>query len=541
MNRLLRAGTIVLLVVGVAACSSRFESFAFQTAEGTHVQIWQSGRVARDQEARFTPTAGHIASPVYRLDKPALSAPGQAFAVSYTSSVPTCTLTLFSDKNKVLKSVTLPATSGNALRFLVSLETGSRLWGYQFSAPKDAAQGTLAMTGTGTSAYVHGFLIGANELTVDGSVEVASASAGVVSARIPAATRDEMASGIWCITLLPQEGAAGARIVFSDAEGRKASYDVNPASTPARLDFARGSIPFLPTSIDYAGTLAGLSISRIGADAPLPADPGLILTWDRSTWRKPDFELFSWSRFPQVLILDTASYELQDALFKRLAFYVEKSGHAGKIESQAALSGLHGYNAHDYRAEDLARFFTAATAGGLSAEEGTLEKLLVANGIITKSASGYAPGEGSILSLSRSSAPLLRDLLLTHECFHGAYFSLPAFRDATEALWTSLSDVERQVWLDYLGSHAYDISDHYLVVNEFQSYLMQQERIGIWGFQDRTLAGMREAGGKSAHLARQLASSRPMSFLKSFDALDEALQSAGGPPGGHAISVRLVE
>ena len=55
-----------------------------------------------------------------------------------------------------------------------------------------------------------------------------------------------------------------------------------------------------------------------------------------------------------------ASYEIQDAFFKRLAFFVEKAGHAGRIESLSALGGLHGYNAHDYRAEDLARFFDTA-------------------------------------------------------------------------------------------------------------------------------------------------------------------------------------
>jgi hypothetical protein len=533
---------IVLLVVSVAACSSRFESFAFKTAEGASVEIWQSARVARDRETRFSPSTAQLTSPVYNLSKSAtISARGQAFAISYTSSIPSATLTLFSDRNKVLSTAKLPATSGNALRYLVPLSAGTHLWGWQLSAANDSAQGTLVLADTGTSAWVHGFLIGANALTVDGSVEVLSASAGAVSARIPGSTRDEMAGGIWMITLIPQEGAAGARIVFSNADGRTATFDVNPASTPARLDFARGSMPFLPTRIDYAGTLAGLSISRIGADAPLPADPGLVLTWDRASWRKPDFEVFSWGRFPQVLILDTATYELQDALFKRIAFYVEKAGHAGRVESAAALAALHGYNAHDYRAEDLARFFTAAEPEGLSAEERALEQLLADNGVIAKTGSGWAPGEGSILSISRSAAPLLRDLLLTHECFHGIFFSLPAFRDATEALWASLSSVEQQVWLDYLGAHAYDTTDHYLVVNEFQSYLLQQERIGIWGFQDRTLAGMRAAGGRSAQLARQLSASRPMSFLKSFDALDEALQSAGGSPGGHAISVRLVE
>ncbi|HEY9593867.1 MAG TPA: hypothetical protein VHE79_05280, partial [Spirochaetia bacterium] len=481
---------------------------------------------------------GRTATPVYHLAKPVtVAARGQAFSFDYASTVDGCTLTLFSAKKTTLKQVSLPATGGSDLRYLVPVEPGATIWGYQLSA--NAGQGSLTAKGAGTAPFVHGFLVGEKELTVDGSVEVLSASAGAVKARIPAATRQEMESGLWCVTLLPHEGAAGGRVVFTDSEGKQATFEVNPAATPARLDFARGSLPFLPVSVDYEGTLRGMEISQVGADAPLPADPGLVLTWDRSTWRKPDYEVFAWSRYPQVLILDTASYEVQDAMLKRIAFYVEKAGHAGKLESFADLARQHGYNAHDYRAEDLARFFSAA-GGDLSPEEAALEKLLVGNGIIRGSGSSFTPGEGSILSISRSSSPLLRDLLLTHECFHGIYFSVPGFRDATEALWASLSSVEQQVWLSYLGSHAYDTTDHYLVVNEFQSYLMQQERNGVWGFTSKTLEGMKAEGGRAASLARQLAATHATSFLRSFDALDEALQSAGGPPGGQAISVKMV-
>jgi hypothetical protein len=46
-------------------------------------------------------------------------------------------------------------------------------------------------------------------------------------------------------------------------------------------------------------------------------------------------------------------------------------------------------------------------------------------------------------SISRSSSPLLRSLLLTHESFHGVFFSLPGFRDATEKEWQSLSPEEQ--------------------------------------------------------------------------------------------------
>ena len=112
---------------------------------------------------------------------------------------------------------------------------------------------------------------------------------------------------------------------------------------------------------------------------------------------------------------------------------------------------------------------------------------------------------------------------------------------ATEAAWAALTQDEQAVWVDYLATHAYDTSDHYLVVNEFQSYLLQQERTGVWGFQNSTFARMRAGTAREAALARRVTASRPASFLKAFDVLDGALQSAGGPPGGQSLAVREVE
>jgi hypothetical protein len=330
-------------------------------------------------------------------------------------------------------------------------------------------------------------------------------------------------------------------VVFTSAEGKTAAFDVGPMHAPPRLDFARGSIGFLPVGIDFTGSLRSVTVSRLPRDAPIPADPGLILSWDRSEWRRPDFEVFSWDRFPRVLIFDTASYDVQDGMFKRLAFYVEKAGHAGAIETPEALSSIHGYNAHDYKADDLARFFSTATDKGiaLTPEEGQLLNLLEANGIVTPSGSDFAAGEGSVISFSRSSSAVLRDLLLTHESFHGAFFSLSSFRDATEQEWASLSDVEKEVWLRFLASRGYDTADHYLTVNEFQSYLLQQERKNVPGFQTLTLSRLHASSSRGAALVQRLLASHPDSFIRAFDVLDEALQSAGGPPGGDAASVRL--
>jgi hypothetical protein len=234
-----------------------------------------------------------------------------------------------------------------------------------------------------------------------------------------------------------------------------------------------------------------------------------------------------------------ASYEIQDAFFKRLAFFVEKAGHAGTLESLAALAGQQGYNAHDYRSEDLARFFTLAqnSPSGISVQEGALARILEKNGVLRKTSDGYTAGQGCVLAISRSSSPLLRSLLLTHECFHGLFFTIPAFREAAEAEWASLSADDQALWKDYLAAHSYDIMDHLLVVNEFQGYLLQQERTSIRGFQDRVFARMRVAGAQQSERVKRLVAVHPAAFLDAFDALDSALQSAGGPPGGQAIAV----
>jgi hypothetical protein len=76
------------------------------------------------------------------------------------------------------------------------------------------------------------------------------------------------------------------------------------------------------------------------------------------------------------------------------------------------------------------------------------------------------------------------------------------------------------------------------VVNEFQSYLLQQERKAVAGFQAVTLSRMRAGSSRGAALAARLLAEHPDSFLRSFDVLDQALQSEGGPPGGDAITIR---
>jgi len=241
---------------------------------------------------------------------------------------------------------------------------------------------------------------------------------------------------------------------------------------------------------------------------------------------------------PGVLVFDTATYEVQERFFRRLAFFVEKSGTAGTIPPLEEVEGRRSWNAHDYRPEDLARFFTLAAQGPLTAEELRLRGVLLANGVIRADGGGYDPGTGAVLSFSRESPAPLRELLLTHEAFHGVFFALPAYREACRETWEALDDDERAVWTAYFDLKGYNTADPYLVVNEFQSYVFQQERAAVPAFQAVTLQRVRDAYPALGPAVRRLQESRPDSFLASFDALDRALAAAGGPPGGRVMGVR---
>jgi hypothetical protein len=171
-------------------------------------------------------------------------------------------------------------------------------------------------------------------------------------------------------------------------------------------------------------------------------------------------------------------------------------------------------------------------------EESRLRDVLLANGIIRANGDAFAPGAGAVLSISRESSATLRELLMTHEGFHGVFFALPAYRDACSAAWDALGDDERAVWLGFLDLKGYHTADPYLVVNEFQAYLFQQERAEVPNFQAVTLQRVREAFPALGPAVRRVEEAHPDSFLASFDALDRALAAAGGPRGGRVLGVR---
>ncbi len=488
------AGAVAVLLL--AGCQARLELFPLTLPGGGAAPLREYPAARPEREGLIPAGRRPAQTPLYTLRRPLpISTDGQAFALSYSGSLADASLQVLGEGKDVLAEASLPVPpDGTSFRFLVPLRRGGRLRGFRVSSA--AADGSLQLLGAGLEPFARGFSLRGNEIVLDGSVSEVSISPGRMQARLARAAREAMAGRPWRITLVPAPGSRrdGGRVTLESPGGAQARFSIDPAAALPRVSFHEGSIGFAPRAVRAEGLVVqGLSLSFADADGPIPADPGLVLSWDRSAWRRPDFELFSWEASPRVLIFDTADYRVQDRLFKRLAFFVEKAGFAGTIPGWGELEGLHGYNAHDYRAEDLARFFDTARARGveLGAEEHALARILSGQGVIRETTSGYEAGEGAVLSISRSSSALLRELLLTHECFHGIYFSLPAFRDASAAAWQALSDVEKEAWMRFLASKDYNTEDPGLVVNEFQSYLFQQPREGVPGFQALTLSRLR--------------------------------------------------
>jgi len=212
-------------------------------------------------------------------------------------------------------------------------------------------------------------------------------------------------------------------------------------------------------------------------ESALPIDLEALLHRDPSLWRQEAYELYDWNDFPGMLIIDTADYKTQSLFFKRLAFFTEKKISVGELLSDEELEPLHGWNAHDYKAPDLARFFNKAFGEDFPLNERELElrDVLIANGVLKETSGRVRPGTGGILSISRESSPRLRELFLTHECYHGVFFLSEEFVTEVTEIWRSLTDAERKFWEYFLDMYGYNVSDEYLLINEFQAYLMQQE------------------------------------------------------------------
>lgn len=339
------------------------------------------------------------------------------------------------------------------------------------------------------------------------------------------------ASGLTPIlTLTRPVEAPWQAMVSNSSESRTFRFE----ASVLRWDFAPAAWGFVPTRVVVSGSdprLTEVRVRTIGPGADLPADVPTLLAWPAATWRDPRREWFAWSG-TSVLVLVTADYRIQDDYLKRLAFFVEKTGYRGRLVSDSDLAPLHGWNAHDYAAPDLARFFSLASRDHvpLNASEEELRARLTKAGILVPSGDGsWEPGTGALVGISLTSPPALRAVLFTHEAFHGLYFTSPAFRSGVAQIWDTLSVEAKKDFRSFLALSQYDPSDEALMVNEFQAYVLQRVPAEWTGFfRDRVL-------GKHAKGPEDL--SRLNEFLEAARTLDALVHRLFGAKSGSVSTV----
>ncbi len=279
--------------------------------------------------------------------------------------------------------------------------------------------------------------------------------------------------------------AGGERLHLYKSENDLSSYSIPSQSLKspfAQWSFSdnEGNIKKLLCTLSEKNDVYYSDIDNSCVVNPIVCDPGLIMKWKKSFWRGKNYELFQWDAFDGILYFDTENYAYQDNMFKRLAFFVEKNGYKGKLLSNEFLADKHGYNAHDYSASSLASFFNTALNQNfsLNKEELVLKEILIKNKVLIDDGEGnVSEGKGAVISISQESPDYLRVTFVAHEGWHGLFFTDEDFRNTVAAIYYTMDQTTLAYLKKYFSitpSLNYDISDDYLMKNEFMAYMLQR-------------------------------------------------------------------
>ncbi len=531
---------------------------------------------------------------LYKLKPPVKdTGKGKAFFLKYMQNDSHLNISVLSSGDSVLASGAVPENDSVPVKYLISLPAGFPVWGFAVSGTKTtetpAAEGkpdglknfTAGILEAGITSDVKGFYYKNDTLVIGSGITILkpeklqSGYFKKLSVRILKSNPELNAAGSgtsWRIGLVFKSGDFGEPVSFiMDIKGGSAGEHVPLKVTvppgESGVFLYPGTIGFTPGLIlseiriphtaekNVSGKSAGTGLTGLfittpasmsgekNSMVPLRADLGSILKYSRDKWRRKEFEFYSWNLFPHILILDTADYTIQSRLLKRIAFFVEKKGFAGTIPDEKKIANLHGYNAHDYRAADLAAFFNKAGQESivLAPEEELLKKILIKNGIIKVKGNNIIPGTGGLISISRSSSPVLRKLLLTHESFHGIFFSVSGYRKSCFKVWNMLSAAEKKFWRLFLDWKKYDINNKYLVVNEFQAYLFQQrERDAVIYYGDYIIPKMiKFYDSKNDKILTDFLALYPDHFKKIYEKLQRYLWENAGVRGGDDFNIEF--
>lgn len=550
------AVALTLLAIG---CSATVDA-RFTAADGRQSALRVSS-FDGSRHGRLAPAEGASATGILHTRTPVTVATGQTFYLQYRSTLTAATVTFLGDERSELVSYRLTAGGEAAIRVHLPVPAGPlqgfRVW-------TEEAAGTLDLAAAGISPPVSGVTVIDSVLHVGIDTQLPPGtradSGGMVELavrlRTPRTTPQPGRALVVRSGFAPSAAGAAGELVLSVADGageHRATVRVALAAGERSVHLHEAVLGYVPVDVQAlshtGGTVRFLQVRRTApGEAPLPADLDTILIFPRSGWRGADWEVFRWNALPEVLIFDTASYAVQDEFFRRLAYYTEKAGFRGTVWSDAELGNRYGYHAHDYRAVDLARFFTDAERAGvqLNARELWLRDFLARARVIrpvtepgAEDAWQAGGGADAVLSISQESPPAQRALLLRHEAAHGVYFVRARYREEIAAIWQAIGEPARHAWRTYLAALAYDASLEDLMRNEFQAYLAHNRQMNL-GHYFGVLVPARIRGRLPAEPeAAAWFESGTEAVRSQYERVDRALQAAVSMRAGHLATVTM--
>ncbi|MDR1390136.1 MAG: hypothetical protein LBJ31_09210 [Treponema sp.] len=260
---------------------------------------------------------------------------------------------------------------------------------------------------------------------------------------------------------------------FFPKNGRRfIAFNSERRDLPLEIRIGEGEGDFTVTGVEFKARPAASAILE-----PISADLGTILYYPRSRWRQKDYEVFRFNHDSRILYLVSASHAVQSEFLRRLAFFVEKRGFAGRLSPDEEIKNLRDWGAHDYRGADLARFFQKAESENfpLNAGELFLRDLLLENGIIHRTRAGITAGEGALIGFSAEITDDRLPAYFVHETIHGLYFTRSALRDAFKKTFDAYSETEKYFLRIAFDYREYNVmQDDDLLINETAAYLLQQ-------------------------------------------------------------------
>jgi hypothetical protein len=492
-SRIAKSCLILLLVASASSCAAKAVSgFAWRDASGRPIEFFQSESWPEGEEGDFgRQRSGNSYLPI----KPFSLTPDEAIELMVSRKGSTrsdgtrpariqISLSSKPGNGENFSSASFPLIEDKA-RLVICVESRSRIASLKIESTEPEM--AFSVDGIATVRRFKGIrhdgeglsVSSGFTLAIDGGDREFSMEKPFAPGDGDGSARGEGRQGI----LLEYSKTAEASPIRIEAllrDGSKRSFKLrlHPEGTRTALDT---SVVPIETALLTLRAPENLNVSSFfaadlsEADYEL-ADLGRVIGGDGKG--RGDFALYRWDMLPSVLVFDFRDYATQDKYLKRLAFFVEKAGYRGVLASDERIAPLHGWNAHDYKAEDMAAFFEKARETGfaLGSEEKALESLLLKRGTLRKEGERVVAGKGALISISNESSDYLRWTFAVHESTHALFFSDPEYRDFVRSLWASIDPEEKWFWKTYLGWAAYDTRSDYLMGNEFQAYLLQQPK-----------------------------------------------------------------